>query len=135
MGQGSRGGNGGLSASGRRQREDKAIKGPRRHIERQTNPGRSGERRPGEGGSSSGSSSRRGGVRLPYWLGAPNLGLPNLSGIGGSSGKKKPAKKAAAKKKTVKPPAAKKTQSIKKIARVKPIKVKLTKQRTNKTPN
>lgn len=136
MGQGSRGGKGGVSASGRRQRDDKAQKGPRRYIPRSTNPGRSGEGNGGGAGSSgsSGSSKSRRNRNwpnnFPNWL-VPHLQMPNMSGSG--SGKKGSTKKAS--KKTVKPPAAKKDQGIKPIRRIKPVRVKLTKQRVNKTPN
>ena len=132
MGNGSRGGNGGLSSTGRRQRDDKARRAPRRHIERETNPGRSGERR--GAGNGSGGSGGRGRRNINWPNGIPNFLTPHLHvpGSGGSSGKKKnTGKKTAAKK----PPAAKKQQPIKKINRIKPIRVKLTKQRKNKTPN
>lgn len=137
MGNQSRGGNGGLTASGGRQREDKELRkaaAKPRSVGRPGSGSAAGER--GAGGSESGkrnSGNRRRlrgfGNGLNGFGGLPNFNLPNAA---------KPKKAAAAKKKAAKttsPPAATKASKIPTIKRIRGPKVKLTKQRTNKAPN
>lgn len=124
MGQGSRGGNSGLSSSGVRQRRDKEAQGERIVINNKNSNSAQG----GKGGR----GGRRGFPGNGLNGGFPNLGLPNLGGSGNKSGGKKGSQN---KGKTTPPPPATKQNKLKKITRIKPVRVKLTKQRTNKTPN
>lgn len=124
MGQGSRGGNGGISSSGTRQRPDKESKSPIIINNKNSNSNSAQGGKGGKGG-------RRGFPNGNFPNGVPNLGLPHLGG--NSSGNKKGSGNKAAKKTA--PPPAQKQNKLKKITRIKPVRVKLTKQRTNKTPN
>lgn len=125
MGQGSRGGNSGLSSSGVRQRRDKEETGQRVVINNRNSNSNSAQG--GKGGK-----GRRGFGGHNFPNGFPNLGLPHFGGNSGSgSGNKGTQKKG----KTTPPPPATKQNKLKKITRIKPVRVKLTKQRTNKTPN
>jgi hypothetical protein len=135
MGQGSRGGNSGLSSSGVRQRNDKELK------KAKENPRTVGKTPGGESGKGNGTSDnkkKKGGRGRGLLHGGhnfPNLGVPHLGSTSTGTKKKAATGSKAKKAKTVHPPAASKTAKIPTIRRVRGPKVKLTKQRTNKTPN
>lgn len=107
MGNGSRGGNSGLTSSGTRKRDDKELKKSKE----------------------SGRKSRR---RLPHPNG--NGGFPNLGSLF-RGGKKKPATPSGSKKAVKHPVKASTSDKIPKIKRVQAPKTSLTKQRKNNAPN
>lgn len=126
MGQGSRGGNGGLTASGGRIRKDKeAAKEPKKIP-----PGGKGGTGGTGGKGGKGGRGRRGGLLH----GGHGLHLPHPGGSGskGSSGKGSKGKKGTAKHT---PTMHMKAAKVTKMPKLRAPKEKLTKQRTNKTPN
>lgn len=139
MGQGSRGGNSGLTSSGNRQRDDKALRDAKKDAKtvgkKTPGGGRSEGSRGGSSGSKSRGSSGRGlrgvrGVRGLRGLGrlAKDLKKAGTSSGSGSSGSK-------ASSKSVRPQAIHPQNKIPNITRVNAPKTKLSKQRINKTPN
>lgn len=132
MGQGSRGGNGGLSSSGSRQRDDKELGKAKKDARTVGKSADSAGKRSGEGGG--------GGRGIPNGRVPRARGLRGLSRLARDLGKLAPktssgssGSKASAK--TVRPQAIKPQNKIPTIVRTNAPKTKLTKQRTNKTPN
>lgn len=144
MGQGSRGGNGGLTASGGRVREDKEKAKEPKHVPRA--PGKKaasgtkpGEKKPSDNKNKNKKKGGRSGGglrRIPHPRGHGGLGrlLGHLhgkpkstaKGSKGAKGRKKATRKISTHVPKPKPP---------RMPKLKAPKEKLTKQRTNKTPN
>jgi hypothetical protein len=124
MGQGSRGGNSGVSSSGTRQRNDKEAK---RAAEKPIIiNNRNSNQNSAQGGK--GGRGRRGGLLRGFGNGLGGFGLPNLGGGGKSGG-------GSGSGGTTPPPGPTQQNKIPTISRIKPTKVKLAKTPKNKVPN
>lgn len=133
MGQGSRGGNGGVTSSGGRMREDKALKEAEKKPrtvpkEKENKPGDKNKKQDnqgGQGGRGGRGGRGRGGLRLfrfPHFRGSGSKGGSKSSGSG-------------SKKSNIPASNIQNKNKIPTIKRVQGPKVKLTKQRGNKAPN
>ena len=132
MGQGSRGGNSGLTSSGGRKREDKELSKAKTEARKAKSP--AAEAKKAENKKSGGGK----GLSLPRARGLRGLrGLSGLARLAKLSSKGSAAKTASksASNKMVKPQAIKPQNKIPTITRTNTPKVKLTKQRSNKAPN
>lgn len=133
MGQGSRGGNSGVSSSGVRQREDKEAKkaAEKPVVISNRNDNRNSAQSNNRGGGRGFGRGFGRGLGIFRGLGALGRGLGNLGqGTGGGSGFGGSGFGS-----TTPPPGPTQQNKIPTIKRVKPTKVKLTKQRKNKIPN